>query len=56
MLSPVSIVTGVLFLAAFAGVASGSSSPAVVLGFWAALIVAWTWLATVAVDTYRRTT
>ncbi|MFC5138131.1 DUF998 domain-containing protein [Actinomycetospora rhizophila] len=48
-------VTGVLFLVAFAGIASGSSSPAVVLGFWAALLLVWVWLATVSVDLYRRT-
>jgi MYXO-CTERM domain-containing protein len=46
-----SIVTGV----AFVGVASGSGSPAVVFGFWAALILAWAWLASVSVDRYRRT-
>jgi hypothetical protein len=48
-------VTGVLFLVAFAGIASGSSTPAVVLGFWAAVIVSWTWLAVVSLDLYRRT-
>lgn len=48
-------VTGVLFLVAFAGVASGSASPAVVLGFWAALLLVWAWLAVVSVDLYRRT-
>ena len=47
-------VTGVLFLAGFAGVASGSSSPIVVLGFWLALLVVWIWLAAVAVHLYRR--
>lgn len=50
-----SVTTGVFFLAAFGGLASGSSSPVVVIGFWAALIVAWTWLATVTVDAYRHT-
>ncbi|MEJ2861814.1 DUF998 domain-containing protein [Actinomycetospora flava] len=48
-------VTGVLFLVAFAGIASGSASPVVVLGFWVALIIAWTWLAVVSLDLYRRT-
>jgi hypothetical protein len=48
-------VTGVLFLVAFAGIASGLSTPAVVLGFWAAVIVSWTWLAVVSLDLYRRT-
>ncbi len=50
-----SIVTGVAFLIAFGGVASGSGSPAVVLAFWAALVLAWAWLASVSVDLYRRT-
>jgi hypothetical protein len=47
--------TGVLFLVAFAGIASGSSSPAVVLGFWAGVILAWAWPAVTSVDLYRRT-
>jgi uncharacterized membrane protein YozB (DUF420 family) len=46
-------VTGVVFLAAFAGVASGSSSTAVVMAFWAALILAWAWIAALAVHMYR---
>lgn len=50
-----SIVTGVVFLAAFAGVASGSGSPAVVIAFWAALIVAWAWIAALSVQLYRET-
>ncbi|QRP47547.1 DUF998 domain-containing protein [Amycolatopsis sp. FDAARGOS 1241] len=37
--------TGVVFLTGFLGVASGSTSPAVVLGFWAAVVLAFTWLA-----------
>lgn len=49
-----SILTGALFLVAFAGLASGSGSQAVVLGFWAALILAWTWLAALATRSYRR--
>jgi hypothetical protein len=49
-----SILTGVVFAAAFAALASGSGSTAVIIGFWAALIVAWTWLATLSVDLYRR--
>jgi hypothetical protein len=48
-------ITGVLFLVAFLGIASGSASPAVVLGFWVAVILAWTWLAVVSLDLYRRT-
>jgi len=49
-----SLVTGVVFLAAFAGVASGSSSPVVIAAFWAALLIAWAWLGALAVHLYRR--
>jgi len=47
--------TGVLFLVAFAGIASGSSSPVVVLGFWAGVVLVWAWLAVTSLDLYRRT-
>lgn len=47
-------LTGVLFLAGFAGLAFGSDSAAVVLGFWAVLLLAWGWLAALAVRLYRR--
>ena len=46
--------TGVAFLAGFAGLASGSSSPLVVLAFWAVLLLAWAWLAALAIDLLRR--
>jgi hypothetical membrane protein len=49
-----SVVTGVVFLLAFAGVASGSDSAVVVLGFWAAVTLAWAWIAAVAIHLYRR--
>jgi hypothetical protein len=48
-----SMATGVVFLAAFAGLASGSSSPVVVIAFWAALLLAWSWLGALAVNVYR---
>jgi hypothetical protein len=47
-------VTGVLFGAAFAGVATGSTSSAIVLPFYAAVLAAFAWLAIVSVDLYRR--
>jgi Protein of unknown function (DUF998) len=47
-------MTGILFLAGFLGLASGSSSPSVVIGFWAALLVVWAWIASLAVNLYRR--
>jgi hypothetical protein len=48
-------ITGVVFLLGFLGIASGGASPAVVLGFWVGLLLAWTWLALVSLDLYRRT-
>ena len=45
-------VTGVVFLAAFAGIAGGGPGPAV-LAFSAAVLLAWAWLATVSVHFYR---
>lgn len=50
-----SVVTGVVYLVAFAGIASGAAAPAIVLGFWAAVVLAFAWLAVVCVDLYRRT-
>lgn len=47
--------TGVLFLLGFLGVASGSGSALVVLGFWLAVVIAWAWLAAVCVRLYRAT-
>jgi hypothetical protein len=41
-------VSGIAFLAGFLGVTSGSQATGVVLGFWAAVAVAWVWLALVA--------
>jgi hypothetical protein len=49
----VSRCVGVLFLLGFAGVASGSSSPVVVLGFWVALLAVWAWLAALSIHFYR---
>ncbi len=46
-------VTAVVFLAGFAGVASGSGTATVVIGFWIALLVAWAWLGGMAVTLYR---
>jgi hypothetical protein len=48
-----SMATGVVFLAAFAGLASGSGSPVVVIAFWAALLLAWAWLAALSAHLYR---
>ena len=43
--------TGIVFLAGFFGLASGSGSPLVVIGFWVALLAAWGWLASLAMYT-----
>src|SRR5579859_7426324 len=45
--------TAVVFLAGFLGVASGSSSPVVIAGFWLAMLLAWSWLAGLGADLYR---
>jgi len=47
-------ITGTLFLAAFAGVTTGSSSSAIVLPFYAAVLAVFAWIAIVAVHLYRR--
>lgn len=51
--SAFSAATGTAFLAAFVGIASGSASSIVVIAFWAALLVAWAWLAALSIDLYR---
>ena len=43
-----SAVTGVVFLAGFVGIATGSGERWAVLGFWLAVLVAWTWLTAIA--------
>jgi hypothetical protein len=45
-------ITGVLFLAGFAGIASGSHGPTT-LAFVAAVLLVWAWLTTVSVHFYR---
>jgi hypothetical protein len=47
-------VTGVVFLAAFVAIASGSGSAAVILAFTAAVILIGAWLCAVSVHFYRR--
>jgi len=52
-----SLVTGVLFFAAFAGIATGGGTSSLgVLAFTGAVILAWTWLALVSAHLYRRAT
>lgn len=53
-LAAFSRATGVIFLAGFVAVASGSKSSAVVGAFWIALLVAWVWMGILAVRLYRQ--
>lgn len=46
-------ITGIVFLAAFGGVASGSANPVVVIGFWVAVALAFGWLGVTAVRAKR---
>jgi len=48
-------VTGVVFLAAFVGIASGSGSTATVVPFVAAVVLVSAWMAAVAAHLYNRT-
>jgi Protein of unknown function (DUF998) len=50
-----SVATGVVFLAGYAGVASGSQQPAVFLVFTAAVAIAWVWITAVAAHLLRQT-
>jgi hypothetical protein len=43
-----STATGVLFFAAFFGIASGSGQTWSVIGFWIGVVLAWTWISTMA--------
>ena len=47
-------VTGLVVLAGFAGVASGSTSSLAVLGLWTGVVAGWVWLGAVCVHLYRR--
>lgn len=51
-----SVATGVVFLAGFAGIASGNQSPALNLGFGMAVVVAFTWLTIVFARAVGNTT
>jgi uncharacterized protein DUF998 len=47
-------ITGLAFLAAFAGVTTGSSSSGIVVPFYAGVLIAWIWIAVISVHLYRR--
>lgn len=46
-----SIATGVVFLAGFVGIASGSGTTWSVLGFWVAVVLAWSWITVLCLRT-----
>lgn len=48
-----SAVTGVVFLAGFVGIASGSAGPVTTLPFVAAVVLSFAWLTTLSLRTYR---
>jgi hypothetical protein len=48
-------ITGVVFLAGFAGVATGAGTTWLNLAFVAAVLLAWAWVSALAVHLYRRT-
>jgi hypothetical membrane protein len=49
----VSRLTGLVFLAGFIGIASGSGNPATVIGFWVAVVAAWAWISALSLHLYR---
>jgi len=50
-----SAAAGVVVLAGFGGVASGSTSAPAVVGLWIGVVTGWAWVAAVSVHLYRRT-
>jgi len=48
-----SVVIGVVFLAAFVGIAAGSGNAVTIVAFTVAIILAWAWLTAVSLKTYR---
>lgn len=52
----VTIMTGIVFLAGFAAIASVAPTPAVNLTFTAAIVVAWAWLSITSAHLYRTST
>ena len=43
-----SVVTGVVFFLAFAGIAAGSGNGWTILGFWIGVVLAWSWISALA--------
>ncbi len=51
-----SLATGVIFFAAFVGVATGSGQPWSVIGFWIGVVFAWVWIWALAMKLLRERT
>jgi Protein of unknown function (DUF998) len=51
-----SALTGIIFLAAFFGIASGSAGAAIILSFYAAVFLAWAWITALALRTLKEYT
>lgn len=43
-----SVATSVIFFASFVGIASGSGSSWIILGFWIGVVLTWAWIAAIA--------
>ena len=48
-----SAVTGLTFFASFVGIASGSGNSATIFGFWVGIVLAWSWLTSLALRLLR---
>ncbi len=48
-----SALTGLIFFAAFFGIASGSSKASIILAFYAAVVLAWSWITAIAARTLK---
>lgn len=48
-----STLTGLIFLAAFCGIASGSNTAPIILAFYAAVALAWSWITAIALRTLK---
>lgn len=51
-----SLLTGIVFLLGFVGIATGSGSSLSILGFWMAVILSWIWLSTLSAHFRNRAT
>lgn len=47
-----SVITGVLFLAGFLGIASGGGQRWTIAGFWSGMVLVWVWLSALSIRQY----